>query len=157
MELQQRQKQFVESLIAEPTKFKLYAYGCLAAHVRASTQYPLCNDADCLLWLLHSDEHLVDQVLQGLVTSEVSALAAWLSTEQGGNNFYNSCIIFSRLGSMARGITLEEKLRFLRASLAAAEKDGTLNDKIVHNQFRLMNYSNDAHEKDQVSSAQSMH
>ena len=85
-ELQQRQRQFVHQLIHEYTDdsssdFSIaqsYVRGCLKFHVRGAVKIPLCDDADVLSWLMHSDDDINSQTLQGCGAFKVNDLALWL-------------------------------------------------------------------------------
>jgi hypothetical protein len=69
-ELQQRQRQFVQQLIQECTDdlsndfsiSRSYIRGCLKFHVRGAVKIPLCEDADVLSWLMHSDDDIDDEI-----------------------------------------------------------------------------------------------
>jgi hypothetical protein len=85
-ELQQRQRQFVQQLIQECTDdssndfstARSYVRGCLKFHVRGAAKIPLCEDADVLSWLMHSDDDINSQALQGCGTAKANDLALWL-------------------------------------------------------------------------------
>jgi hypothetical protein len=85
-ELQQRQRQFVQRLIQECTDnsstdsvvARSYVSGCLKCHIRGAVKIPLCEDADALSWLMHSDDDVNNQALQGCGASNVNDLALWL-------------------------------------------------------------------------------
>jgi hypothetical protein len=89
-ELQQRQRQFVQQLVQECTDdsskdsptARSYVRGCLKFHVRGAVKIPLCEDADVLSGLMHSDDDISSQALQGCGASKVNDLALWLRDKE---------------------------------------------------------------------------
>jgi hypothetical protein len=95
-ELQQRQLQFVSTLLSTVTAIDEsrgativleYAYSNLLFHVQGAVQPPLHQNSCYLDWLLHPDTNICDQVYQGLGIFNVKDLAVWLCTEAGGEDF----------------------------------------------------------------------
>ena len=102
-ELQQCQRQFVQQLIQECTgssstdfsTARSYVRGCLKFHVRGAVKIPLCEDADVLSWLMHSDDDINSQALQGCGASKVNDLALWLRDNE---NFFLAVKLWIMLG-----------------------------------------------------------
>ena len=103
-ELQQRQRQFVQQLIQECTDesskdvstARSYVRGCLKFHVRGAVKIPLCEDADVLSWLMHSDDDINSQALQGCGASKVNDLALWLRDNAG--EYFTAARLWRMLG-----------------------------------------------------------
>jgi hypothetical protein len=82
---------------------------------------PLCEDADVLSWLMHSDDDIVDQMIQGLVVPDVVKLAAWLRSEAGGSDHWKAAQLFYILAMQVSSSTVEEKVLHLDHCIAATD------------------------------------
>lgn len=118
-ELQQRQRQFVQQLIQECTDSssadvstaRSYVRGCLKFHFRGAMKIPLCEDADTLSWLMHSDDDINSQALQGCGVSKVNDLALWL---RGTEEYLIAGKLWNRLAIGDRRATKSTRSQYVR-------------------------------------------
>jgi hypothetical protein len=130
-ELQQRQLQFVGTLISTVTTtdesrgatiILEYAYSNLLFHVQGAVQPPLHQNSCYLNWLLHPDTNICDQVYQGLGISNVKELAVWLCTEAGGEEFGSAAKLYEIVAQKTRGLSKAEKSRYVHSSIEAIKR-----------------------------------
>jgi hypothetical protein len=130
-ELQQRQLQFVSTLISAVTTTDEsrgaaiildYAYSNLLFHVQGAVQPPLHQNSCYLNWLLHPDTNICDQVYQGLGISNVKELALWLCTAAGGEAFGSAAKLYDIVAQKTRGLSKAEKARYVHSSIEAIKR-----------------------------------
>jgi hypothetical protein len=80
---------------------------------------PLCEDAGVLSWLMHSDDDINSQVLQGCGASKVNDLALWLRDK-------DECFMAGKLWKMLvygdHTTTTDTKVKYLRNARQALAK-----------------------------------
>jgi hypothetical protein len=159
MELQQRQRQFVQQLVQECTDdlskdvstARSYVRGCLKFHVRGAVKIPWCEDADVLSWLMHSDDEINSQALQGCGASKVNDLALWLR-ENG--ELFTAAQLWSIVGNASFDLFLSkgtraQYFRHARQALAkipAGTQPGALSLEVVSG-VRVLAFSANQQEK----------
>ena len=73
-----------------------YGHESLTFHVRGAVSSSLHEHEWFLQVLLHEDKVLVDQVIQGADAKEVSVLAEWLLSDEGGGQIFSAAILYAR-------------------------------------------------------------
>jgi hypothetical protein len=102
-ELQQRQLDFAQALIdgasaddssRSGVAVREYCNTLLHFHAQAGATSPLHLEPRIVAWLLHKDSTIVDQLMQGLPSSDVANLAAWLGSEAGRSEDWKSAQVY---------------------------------------------------------------
>jgi hypothetical protein len=93
--VQQLIQECTGSSSADFSTARSYVRGCLKFHIRGAVKIPLCEDVDVLSWLMHSDDDINSQALQGCGASKVNDLALWL---RDNGNFFLAGKLWIMLG-----------------------------------------------------------